>query len=319
MSKLRTEFSDKTKLQRWNHCGGRCEQPGCGAKLFPGKAQADHDIACELGGDKIGVYGDFIQAQKAVMNEAREWLGLPADPSPQAREGSLGGEESLLDRIANMVEQSMWSPASGSVVWNDEKIARMKSQARYLAESILRIASPPSAGWQPPDLNPTIKRGAEKYFIVAVRRAHSGRVYEFPALYLNEYPLQFEDDYEERLCTGWYQATPDGDSHTYSELVLSNEDALVGWQPLPKFIDHSPPSGRTEPANAVQPTDHEPIPDLQFMDKADDEAVAWVTKNLSAIRRDNGNMDYSLKGVVRAYQAGAAFDRARQALEKDNG
>lgn len=45
------EFSEKTKLQRWTLCDGRCEYPGCGIKLFPGKCQCDHDIAVELGGD----------------------------------------------------------------------------------------------------------------------------------------------------------------------------------------------------------------------------------------------------------------------------
>lgn len=51
MSDRRTEFPEKTLLRRWQHCGGRCEYPECGAKLFAGKCQADHDIACELGGD----------------------------------------------------------------------------------------------------------------------------------------------------------------------------------------------------------------------------------------------------------------------------
>lgn len=51
MSDRRTEFSQKTKLARWQHCGGKCEHPDCGAKLFAGKCEADHDIPCELGGD----------------------------------------------------------------------------------------------------------------------------------------------------------------------------------------------------------------------------------------------------------------------------
>ena len=39
----RSEFSAKTKLERWNHAGGYCED--CGVKIRPGNGpEYDHDI-----------------------------------------------------------------------------------------------------------------------------------------------------------------------------------------------------------------------------------------------------------------------------------
>ena len=36
----------------------------------------------------------------------------------------------------------------------------------------------------------------------------------------------------------------------------------------------------------------------------DDQALDWISKNLMAIRRDNGSMEYRLRQVVRAFAAG---------------
>lgn len=43
---------------------------------------------------------------------------------------------------------------------------------------------------------------------------------------------------------------------------------------------------------------------LELLDPADDEAIAWVSQNLCAIRRDDGSLHYGLTAVVRAFQAG---------------
>ncbi|PTR08652.1 MULTISPECIES: hypothetical protein [unclassified Novosphingobium] len=45
-----------------------------------------------------------------------------------------------------------------------------------------------------------------------------------------------------------------------------------------------------------------PIPELFDHD----EAVEWITANCMAIRRDNGDMDYSLGAMIKAYEAGKA-------------
>lgn len=45
----RREFSKAVKLAAWERCGGFCE--GCGAKLFPGRFQYDHDTPDAMGGE----------------------------------------------------------------------------------------------------------------------------------------------------------------------------------------------------------------------------------------------------------------------------
>ena len=45
----RTEFSKKTKLQRFQIANGMCEE--CGTKLRPGKIEYDHYLPCVFGGD----------------------------------------------------------------------------------------------------------------------------------------------------------------------------------------------------------------------------------------------------------------------------
>jgi len=44
----RSEFSKRTKIQRFDHCGGFCEK--CGAKLRPGQFDFDHDLETVEGG-----------------------------------------------------------------------------------------------------------------------------------------------------------------------------------------------------------------------------------------------------------------------------
>lgn len=48
---MRTEFSDKTKLQGFTRAKGRCEL--CTAFLVAGKIRYDHIIPDQLGGDNI--------------------------------------------------------------------------------------------------------------------------------------------------------------------------------------------------------------------------------------------------------------------------
>lgn len=43
---------------------------------------------------------------------------------------------------------------------------------------------------------------------------------------------------------------------------------------------------------------------LELLDRADYEAIEWVTSNLTAIRRDDGSLHYNLTQIVRAFQAG---------------
>lgn len=46
---MRREFPKSVRLAAWNRCGGNCE--GCGAKLYHGKYQFDHERPDGLGGE----------------------------------------------------------------------------------------------------------------------------------------------------------------------------------------------------------------------------------------------------------------------------
>lgn len=52
------------------------------------------------------------------------------------------------------------------------------------------------------------------------------------------------------------------------------------------------------------PSPHTHVRPLELLDRADDEAIEWITSNLTAIRRDDGSLHYNLTQIVRAFQAG---------------
>ena len=94
------------------------------------------------------------------------------------------------------------------------------------------------------------------------------------------------------------------------------------WIETPLYAS-PPPQAEASLTQAVEPT-RIPCPDLLQGDHG--EAVEWITANCTAIRRDNGDMDYSLGAMIAAYEAGKAsppppqpdsdLERAREALEK---
>ena len=55
-------------------------------------------------------------------------------------------------------------------------------------------------------------------------------------------------------------------------------------------------------AIAALPQNRVPVP----TDGNHDEALGWITSNCIAIRRDNGDLDYSLGQMVKAFEAGIA-------------
>lgn len=102
------------------------------------------------------------------------------------------------------------------------------------------IAAPKAAAtiWLDPAIPPATPKGTERYFIVAVRRSHSGKVWTFPAKYLNAYPLEFEVcgcgvEHEDGCpCTGWYSASSDGEYDENYSPLLSPGDELVAWSEI---------------------------------------------------------------------------------------
>ncbi|MDF0543311.1 hypothetical protein PX699_13215 [Sphingobium sp. H39-3-25] len=65
--------------------------------------------------------------------------------------------------------------------------------------------------------------------------------------------------------------------------------------------------GKSDNWTAQQAT-RMPCPDL--LDRSHDEATDWITANCTAIRRDNGDMDYSLGAMIAAYEAGKSSQQA---------
>jgi hypothetical protein len=104
--------------------------------------------------------------------------------------------------------------------------------------------------WRSPDETPQVPVGSDAYFIVAVHRAHTGKVHTFPALYLNQMVLRFEDE-EDRAVTGWQEAeaNDDGDGSRYLPLAIGARDKLVGWRDMPKFTPRATASTTSASGN----------------------------------------------------------------------
>lgn len=63
----------------------------------------------------------------------------------------------------------------------------------------------------------------------------------------------------------------------------------------------------------AQPQARHPLSSEAARGLGHDDAMAWITKNAMAVRRDNGDMDYSLGAMIAAYEAGkAAQPQARE-------
>ena len=128
--------------------------------------------------------------------------------------------------------------------------AKAAAQADYTAR--IRSALATTAGeakWFAASVPPSIPVGTQRSFIVAVRRAHSGKVYSFPAIYLNGYQLVYEtgecpkgNGCEGNGCddgcptTGWYSDSSEGEyDHNYAKLALAPGDEFLAWSPIQQF------------------------------------------------------------------------------------
>ena len=133
-------------------------------------------------------------------------------------------------------------PAEVMHLWAKDVLVALTAQAALLDRAM------EDAEWHSPDEVPDTQKGTEHNFIVAVRRARSGKVYSFPSAYLNAYPLRYEyecpkgDGCEGEGCedgcpiTGWYSATGDGeDGLTYSPMYMDPGDEFLGWRQVPQW------------------------------------------------------------------------------------
>lgn len=92
-------------------------------------------------------------------------------------------------------------------------------------------------GWiSPSERLPDVPAGDDLDVLVAVRRAHNGKVYVFTTSYLNRYPVidhdQFiqDDDNDHREITGWFYLSDDEETW---HRTLGEKDELVAWQLKP--------------------------------------------------------------------------------------
>lgn len=102
--------------------------------------------------------------------------------------------------------------------------------------------------WHDGEIIPPVKRGGATEYVVAVYRAHHGKVFTFSSSYLNAHPLNYKyecpkgDGCEGNGCddgcptTGWfYETGEDGDATQFNSLELKDGDKLMGWCEIPRW------------------------------------------------------------------------------------
>jgi|ERR1700721_1528999 len=95
---------------------------------------------------------------------------------------------------------------------------------------------------------PEVGARSMREFVIAIRRARTGKVYSFAASYLNEYPLNYNDcpQGNDHICdactedgcptTGWFEQTgADDEGAQFHPLSLSDGDQLLGWRNIPQW------------------------------------------------------------------------------------
>jgi len=115
--------------------------------------------------------------------------------------------------------------------------------------------------WHPGNTVPKVPKGDEQYFLVAVRRKHElGKVWSFPAQFLNNKMLLCNDDEPSSrkgngwcqvpceegedadiLVTGWHMesSAPDGEYDSSYRPLLSDGDELMAWAEIPQYAADS--------------------------------------------------------------------------------
>ena len=136
-----------------------------------------------------------------------------------------------------------------------------------LPEQVRALKTAPDAAtvgeavaWRHPDEVPEVVPGGNAYFWVAVRRKHDGRVYSFPAQYLNAMLLcnEWSDDTERSgnryhhgpTCevegsfpaTGWHDAKEHGEYDCVYQPLLGDADELVAWREVADYGATTPPT-----------------------------------------------------------------------------
>lgn len=139
---------------------------------------------------------------------------------------------------------------------------------RWQVEALTKLTPQPAGGkavaWRHPDEVPEVVPGGNAYFWVAVRRKHDGRVYSFPAQYLNAMLLcnEWSDDTERSgnryhhgpTCedegsfpaTGWHNAKEHGEYDCVYQPLLGDADELVAWREVADYPATTPPAAQVQ-------------------------------------------------------------------------
>lgn len=182
-------------------------------------------------------------------------------PSTADRGGAVEPSEAEVEAAivaeADAINKTHGDPGH-AVQWPDDftpdeqHCRREGMRAGLKAAARIRSALATTAGeakWFAASVPPSIPVGTQRSFIVAVRRAHSGKVYSFPAIYLNGYQLVYEtgecpkgNGCEGNGCddgcptTGWYSDSSEGEyDHNYAKLALAPGDEFLAWSPIQQF------------------------------------------------------------------------------------
>ena len=202
---------------------------------------------------------DAVMGQIAALRAAdnRDAAGVDADEDAYVIE-HMG---KLLAEIAVIVN----GPEPALTRWSYHDLP---DKVRELKEAPTAAPAGEAVAWRHPDEVPKVVPGGNAYFWVAVRRKHDGRVYSFPAQYLNAMLLcnEWSDDTERSgnryhhgpTCevegsfpaTGWHDAKEHGEYDCVYQPLLGDADELVAWREVADYPATTPPAAQVQQISA---------------------------------------------------------------------
>lgn len=201
--------------------------------LLPHRHQGNDLPVCRLCGIKPIRLIDGTVKHDEYSSQCNLRLSVLTEPQWNALMAVPGGE------AAAVVKE--WNSGGSGHCFTVEWIAEPRDG--------MQLYTPPApAIWNSPDIIPNVKRGGSGFFVVAVRRAN-GKIYTFPAAYLNKMELSFEDCsvpesgygcvFEETedgaICSGWFDWKTHADYDDFYQVLLEDGEELVAWACLPVF------------------------------------------------------------------------------------
>ncbi|WP_175992654.1 hypothetical protein [Burkholderia vietnamiensis] len=181
-------------------------------------------------------FGHGTLVVQAVKISDFEFPGIAIYPATQPGEvGSSAKREPNIESSPEILDRSVLL-----VFPTEEQRDRVENALVNAAAQPEPPAADERAAWQTGA--PPVKEGSYAGFIVACRRKHNGEVYVFEANYANQYAEELrDDDGEEFTAHGWYDVAQDihGEYSSVFSKTCGEGDEIIGWQPLPKWIEES--------------------------------------------------------------------------------